>query len=67
MIPMPNNLILFVCVAIVGSIIAFIIYGLIRGFENVLKESENPECLLDYCEIERQNTKSRDPRGSEKR
>jgi hypothetical protein len=67
MIPMPNNLILFICVAIVGSTLAFIIYGLIRGFENVLKESENPECLLDYCEIEGQNTKSRDPSGPEKR
>ena len=64
---MPNNLILFIGVALVGSTLAVIIYGLIRGFENVLKESENPECLLDYCEIEGQNTKSRDPSGPEKR
>ena len=44
MIPMPNNLILFICVAIVGSTVVFIIYGLFRGFENIFKEDENPEC-----------------------
>ena len=32
------NFILFVCVVIIGSIIGFIIYGLIVGFENTLKE-----------------------------
>lgn len=44
MIPMPNNLILFVCVAIVGSTLGFIIYGILRGFGTVFKEDENPEC-----------------------
>lgn len=34
------NFILFVCVAVVGSIIGFIVYGLIVGFENTLKEPE---------------------------
>ncbi len=38
MIYMPSNFILWVCVAIVGSVIGFVIYGLIKGFENVLKE-----------------------------
>jgi len=52
MIPMPNNLILVICVAIVASIAAFVIYGLLRGFENVLKESENPECIFEYCNLE---------------
>ena len=42
-IVIPPNFILLVCVGIVVSIVAFIIYGLIRGFENILKEYENPE------------------------
>jgi uncharacterized protein (DUF2062 family) len=44
MVPMPLNFILLICVVIVGAIAGFIIYGLIRGFENVFKEDENPEC-----------------------
>ena len=51
MIPMPNNLILVICVGIVASIVIFIIYGLIRGFENVFKEFENPECVFEYCDL----------------
>ena len=34
MINMPPNFLLWVCVAIVGSVIGFVIYGLIKGFEN---------------------------------
>ena len=52
MIPMPNNLILIVCLAIVVSIVVFVLYGLFRGFENVLKKSENPECVFEYCNLE---------------
>lgn len=37
----PNNFILLVCVGIVASIVGFIIYGLIVGFENTLKEPED--------------------------
>jgi hypothetical protein len=34
MINMTPNLMLWVCVAIVGAVIGFVIYGLIKGFEN---------------------------------
>jgi hypothetical protein len=37
------NIILFVCVGIVLSIIGYIIYGGIVGFENTLKDFENDE------------------------
>ena len=37
----PHNLILLVCVGIVGSIVGFVIYGLIVGFENTLKKSND--------------------------
>jgi hypothetical protein len=50
-IQMPANFILFICFGIVGSVLGFIIYGLFRGFENVFKEDENPECK-DYSCIE---------------
>jgi hypothetical protein len=42
MVVLPPNFILLVCVAIVGSIAGFIIYGLIVGFENTLKGSGKP-------------------------
>jgi hypothetical protein len=35
MIYMPSNFLLWVCVVIVGSLIGFVIYGLIKGFENL--------------------------------
>jgi hypothetical protein len=38
MVVLPSNFILLVCAAIVGSIVGFIIYGLIVGFENTLQE-----------------------------
>ncbi len=38
MVVLPPNFILLVCAAIVGSIVGFIIYGLIVGFENTLQE-----------------------------
>jgi hypothetical protein len=34
MINMPANLMLWVVAAIVGAVIGFVIYGLIKGFEN---------------------------------
>ena len=34
---LPQNIILLVCVGIVASIVGFIIYGLIVGFENTFK------------------------------
>lgn len=40
MVVLPPNFILLVCAAIVGSIVSFIIYGLIVGFENTLRGSE---------------------------
>jgi hypothetical protein len=40
MVVLPPNFILLVCAAIVGSIVGFIIYGLIVGFENTLRGSE---------------------------
>jgi hypothetical protein len=33
-----QNFLLWVCVAIVGGIIGFVIYGCIKGFENVFRE-----------------------------
>ncbi len=35
MIYMPPNFMLWVSVAIVGSVIGFVIYGFIKGFENL--------------------------------
>ena len=43
------NIILWVCLGIVLSIIGFAIYGSIVGFENTLKEFENNELR---CETE---------------
>ncbi len=43
------NIILFVCVGIVLSIIGYIIYGGIVGFENTLQDFENDEVR---CETE---------------
>ena len=40
MVVLPPNFILLVCAAIVGSIVGFIIYGLIVGFENTLKQPQ---------------------------
>jgi hypothetical protein len=51
MFEMPPNFILLVCFGIVAGIIGFLIYGSIRGFENVFKGDENPECK-DYSCIE---------------
>ena len=34
------NFILIVCVGILASLLGFIVYGCIMGFENVLKEPE---------------------------
>jgi hypothetical protein len=35
MINMPHNFLLWVSVVIVGAVIGFVIYGFIKGFENV--------------------------------
>ena len=43
------NIILFVCVGIIVSIIGYIIYGTVVGFENTLKDFENDELR---CETE---------------
>ncbi len=43
------NIILFVCVGIVLSIIGYIIYGGIVGFENTFKDFENDQLR---CETE---------------
>lgn len=40
MVVLPPNFILLVCAAIVGSIVGFIVYGLIVGFGNTFKGSE---------------------------
>lgn len=45
------NIILFVCVGIILSIIGYIIYGLKVGFENTLKKFENEEL---NCKTEEQ-------------
>ena len=37
---LPNNFILLVCVGAIGSIVGFIVFGLIVGFENTLRESQ---------------------------
>jgi len=55
MFEMPPNFILLVCFGIVAGIIGFLIYGSIRGFENVFKGDENPECK-DYSCIEEKKT-----------
>ena len=36
----PHNLILLVCVGIVASIVGFIIYGIVVGFENTFKDED---------------------------
>ena len=36
----PPNIILLICVAVVGSIIGFIIHGIRVGFENTLTEND---------------------------
>lgn len=38
MIYMPQNFLLWVCVVIVGSVIGFVIYGFIKGFENIFPD-----------------------------
>lgn len=38
MINMPANFMLWVCVAIIGAVIGFVIYGLIKGFENTFPD-----------------------------
>jgi hypothetical protein len=43
MIELPANFILVVCVGIVVATVAFIVYGCIRGFRNVLVEDERKE------------------------
>jgi hypothetical protein len=35
-----QNFLLWICVAIVGGIIGFVIYGCIKGFENIFREKE---------------------------
>ena len=49
MIELPANFILMVCVGIIVGMGAFIVYGCIRGFGNVLVEDENPECKDHKC------------------
>jgi hypothetical protein len=43
MIELPANFILVVCVGVVAATVAFIVYGCIRGFRNVLVEDESKE------------------------
>jgi hypothetical protein len=43
MIELPANFILVVCVGSVAATVAFIVYGCIRGFRNVLVEDESKE------------------------
>lgn len=38
MFVLDQNFLLWVCVAIVGGIIGFVIYGCIKGFENIFRE-----------------------------
>ena len=35
MFTIPPNTILLICAAIVGAVIGFVIYGCIKGFENI--------------------------------
>ena len=49
MIELPANFILLVCVGIVVAMGAFIVYGSIRGFRNVLVEDESEECKDHKC------------------
>jgi hypothetical protein len=39
MINMPHNFLLLVCVVIVAALIGFVIYGFIKGFENVFPDA----------------------------
>jgi hypothetical protein len=39
MINMPQNFLLWVCVAIVGSVIGFVVYGCIKGFDKVFPDA----------------------------
>ncbi len=39
MINMPHNFLLWVSVIIVGAVIGFVIYGFIKGFENVFPDA----------------------------
>ena len=41
MFVLPPNFILLVCVVVVASILGFIVYGLIVGFENTLRDPES--------------------------
>jgi hypothetical protein len=41
MLVLPPNVILFICAGVVGSILGFIIYGLIVGFENTFEGSKD--------------------------
>jgi hypothetical protein len=41
------NVIFFVCFGIVVSILGFIVYGSVVGFENTLKEFENKDLSCD--------------------
>lgn len=38
MINMPPNVILLICVVLVGAIVGFVIYGLFKGFDHLFKE-----------------------------
>lgn len=40
MFVLPPNVILLLCVGVVASIVGFIVYGLIVGFENTLRDPE---------------------------
>ncbi len=37
----PPNIILLICLAVIGSVIGFIIHGIRVGFENTLKENDD--------------------------
>lgn len=39
MINMPQNFLLWVSVVIVGAVIGFVIYGFIKGFENIFPDA----------------------------
>jgi len=38
MFTLPPNFILFVCLAIVLGIVGFLVYGFIKGFENIFPD-----------------------------